>query len=111
MAVAGFLTSRFGHGRLNSAATQTGLRYYGAVGAIQRMIVLMAAAAIFFALVFPLAPTPRPLGKQSVTIFFAIAVALLTVTALPFCWAPLRLTACAQPSVIDPHQFSSVQLC
>ena len=56
--------------------------YNPRVSTWQRIVVWAAASAICFALVFPLAPTPTLLGKQSIVAVFAVAIALVGLSAL-----------------------------
>jgi hypothetical protein len=71
------------------------------VSPLRRMVVWLAASAICFALVFPLAPTPTLLGKQSVVAALAM-VAAPVMMALPVVWTAI------QAPVSHPIQFSAV---
>ena len=75
--------------------------YNPRVSTWRRIVVWAAASAICFALVFPLAPTPTLLGKQSVVAGFVLASASLAASALVV-WTT------SQPPVSHPLQFSAL---
>lgn len=75
------------------------------------MVVLLAAFAIFFALVFPLAPTPRPLGKDSVALTLALVHALIAALALLAAGPAEALPTLPSPRAATLHDLTCVQLC
>ncbi len=82
-------------------------------GVVTKAVMLIAAAAVLFALVVPLAATPMPVGavKRISDAVAPSAVPLLTTAASVFEAAPAVLPEAAVPAPADFSDLNCVRNC